>query len=125
MPNDLKINDNIKKVEELPPQLRKETRGIIPSFWGYNVRVTKSFEKGIMRILNPPGGGRLGPCIGNAGRLGVGSQGHPKLRNEGADNQNVGPVLKRLARMDCQTKKDPHILIGRERTIYMDPGGSE
>ena len=64
MPNDLKINDIIKKVEELPPQLRKETRGIIPSFWGDNVRVTKSFEKDIMRILNPQEAEDVGLALG-------------------------------------------------------------
>ena len=64
MPSDLKMPDVIKKIEALPQNLRKETRGIIPSYWGYSVRVTRQAESEVTRILNPQEAEDLGPALG-------------------------------------------------------------
>ena len=59
-----KIADILKKVESFPPRLRTETRGVIPSYWGYNVRVTKQHEADIMKLRNPQEAAELGLALG-------------------------------------------------------------
>ncbi len=52
------------KIDELPPGLKKATRGIVPTFRGYSLRVIKSMEADVVKALLPELAAELGPALG-------------------------------------------------------------
>ncbi len=64
LPSDWTAADANAKVDELPPQLKKSTRGIVPTYRGYALRTTKDKEAEIIRALLPETAVELGPALG-------------------------------------------------------------
>ncbi len=64
LPSDWTAADANAKVDELPPQLKKSTRGIVPTYRGYALRTTKDKEADIIKALLPETAAELGPALG-------------------------------------------------------------
>ena len=64
LPSDLTIKQATAKVAELAPELRRHTRGIVPTYKGYAVRVTKAMEVEITSALSPELAAELGQALG-------------------------------------------------------------
>ena len=64
LPNDLTMQQAIAKVDELGAELKKYTRGIVPTYKGYAVRTLKSKEAEITRALTPEIAAELGQALG-------------------------------------------------------------
>ncbi len=61
---DWTLADAIAKTDKLPPNLKKELRGMIPTYKGYAIRVKKQAEAEVTRALNPEVAEELGPSLG-------------------------------------------------------------
>ena len=64
MPSDKELPDILKSIENLPPQLRKATRGILPNFRGYVLRAQCDAEEQLTKHLNPKEAEAMGPALG-------------------------------------------------------------
>ena len=64
LPLDLNLADILSRIDTLAPELKKATRGVIPTFKGYALRVVKSAEASITAVMNPKEAQILGPAMG-------------------------------------------------------------
>ena len=64
LPVDSGLQDILSRVEALPMELRKLTRGLIPTYKGYALRVERNAEAQITAALNPKEAAILGPALG-------------------------------------------------------------
>ena len=64
LPVDSTLQDLLSRVEALPAELRKMTRGLIPTYKGYALRVERHAEAQITAALNPKEAVILGPALG-------------------------------------------------------------
>ena len=66
LPLDLNLADILSRIDALPLELKKATRGVIPTFKGYALRVVQSAEAMVTQIMNPKEAQILGPAMGLA-----------------------------------------------------------
>ncbi len=64
LPVEWTLAEVLEKMDALPQQLKKELRGIVPTFKGYAIRVRKQFEAEVTRALNPEVAEELGASLG-------------------------------------------------------------
>ena len=64
MPIEKSITDILKSIEELPQQLKKTAKGILPNYKGYVLRVQRKEEEAMTRKLNPREAEAMGPALG-------------------------------------------------------------
>ena len=64
LPVDSSLQDLLSRVDALPAELRKMTRGLIPTYKGYALRVERHAEAQITAALNPKEAAILGPALG-------------------------------------------------------------
>ncbi len=67
LPMELTMVDALAKIDSLPPNLRKATRGIVPTARGYALRVVKEAEAEITTAVTPEVAAQLGPALGLKG----------------------------------------------------------
>ena len=63
MPSDKELLDILKSIENLPPHMRKATRGILPNFKGYVLRAQCDAEEQLTKQLNPKEAEARGPNL--------------------------------------------------------------
>ncbi len=59
--------DALAKLDALPPNLRRATRGIIPTARGYALRVIKEAEADVTAVVTPEIAAQMGPALGLKG----------------------------------------------------------
>ena len=64
MPNDMTMSQVLEKVKALPPALRSQARGVVPTYKGYAVRVPQALEKEMTQNLSPELATELGQALG-------------------------------------------------------------
>ena len=64
MATELQMQDVLKRIEALPTVLRKNCRGVVPTFKGYAVRILKAAEAEATKVLNPAEAEIQGPALG-------------------------------------------------------------
>ena len=66
LPLGLNLQDILGRIDALAPELRKATKGLVPTFKGYALRVEKHAEALITAAMNPKEAEILGPAMGLA-----------------------------------------------------------
>ncbi len=64
LPLEYTMADALAKVDALPPNMRKATRGVVPTARGYALRVVKQAEADITAQITPEVAVQLGPALG-------------------------------------------------------------
>ena len=64
LPQETTMSDVIKKIDALPAQVKKATRGVIPTYKGYAIRCRREAELDVTKHLNPDEAETLGPAMG-------------------------------------------------------------
>ncbi len=67
LPPEWTMTDALAKLDALPSNLRKSTRGIIPTARGYALRVCKEAEAEITAMVTPEFAAQMGPALGLRG----------------------------------------------------------